>query len=379
MSATAQLLARPSSSPHGTRPTSAPHAHTGAKRAPARQARRCALVCATALAVGWCAPGAALAQQAASAPAGDAVNLDLARNTAVKGREAFNAGDYETALALFRRAFTLFPAPTVVLYEARTLEQMGMLIEAVEAYSRTTQMAIVANAPAQFAEAVEAARQEGEALRVRIPTLTLEVRGASVADPNLTVTLNGRLLPTDQLGRAQNLNPGTYRVVGTVGANRRAQGEVTLVPGQNRRVELNLAPVTAEVAAPTATLLAAPSAETDTMSRRDVPALAYVAGGVGIAGITAGVVTGLMANSKYNEAEVECQEHRCTPGTPGPDAVDAFRTWRMVSSVSYGVGAVGIAAGVVLWLTASSDAQAGQVGSIEPWGNAKAAGIRGTF
>jgi hypothetical protein len=327
-------------------------------------------------------PGAALAQQpqAPSTAATDAVNLDLARNTAVKGREAFNAGDYETALALFRRAFTLFPAPTVVLYEARTLEQMGMLIEAVEAYSRTTQMAIVANAPAQFAEAVEAARQEGEALRVRIPTLTLEVRGATAADPNLTVTLNGRLLPTDQLGRPQNLNPGTYRVVGTVGANRRAQGEVTLVPGQNRRVELNLAPVTEEVTASTSNVLAAPAVEGDSMSRRDVPALAYVAGGVGIAGITAGVVTGLMANSKYNDAERECgQEHRCAPGTPGPDAVDAFRTWRMVSSVSYGVGAVGIAAGVVLWLTASSDAQAGQVGSIQPWGNAKAAGIRGTF
>jgi hypothetical protein len=50
-----------------------------------------------------------------------------------------------------------------------------------------------------------------------------------------------------------------------------------------------------------------------------------------------------------------------------------------VSSVSYGVGAAGIAAGIVLWLTASDDPEAGQVGSIEPWGNAKAAGIRGTF
>ena len=380
MSATAQLFARSSSPIHGTRPTSASRAHTGATRPlvrPAR-ARRCALACAAALALGWCAPGAALAQQTPSAPTGDAVNLDLARSTAVKGREAFNAGDYETALALFRRAYSLFPAPTVVLYEARTLEQMGMLIEAVDAYSRTTQIPIGANAPAQFAEAVEAARQEGEALRVRIPTLILEVRGASAADPNLTVTLNGRMLPTSQLGRAQNLNPGTYRVVGTVGANRRAQGEVTLVPGQNRRVELNLAPVTEEVSA-SANLLAAPAVESDSMSRRDVPALAYVAGGVGIAGITAGVVTGLMANSKYNDAERECADHRCAPGTPGPDAVDAFRTWRMVSSVSYGVGAVGIAAGVVLWLTASSDAHAGQVGTIEPWGNAKAAGIRGTF
>src|SRR5687767_13943294 len=55
------------------------------------------------------------------APSGRNANLDLARSVAVTGREAFQAGDYETALALFRRAYTLFPAPTVVLYEARSL------------------------------------------------------------------------------------------------------------------------------------------------------------------------------------------------------------------------------------------------------------------
>ena len=38
---------------------------------------------------------------------------------AISGREAFNAGDYETALSLFRKAYELYPAPTVVLYEAR--------------------------------------------------------------------------------------------------------------------------------------------------------------------------------------------------------------------------------------------------------------------
>jgi len=34
---------------------------------------------------------------------------------------------------------------------------------------------------------------------------------------------------------------------------------------------------------------------------------------------------------------------------------------------------------VVLWLTASEHTDKTQVGSIEPWGTAKAAGIRGTF
>ena len=50
----------------------------------------------------------------------------------------------------------------------------------------------------------------------------------------------------------------------------------------------------------------------------------------------------------------------------------------MVSSISYGIGAAGIATGVVLWLT-SDDSEPGQVATLEPWGTANTAGIRGTF
>jgi hypothetical protein len=327
-----------------------------------------------------CAGSLTLAALCVTAPARaaepDATNLDLARSVAVTGREAFNAGDYETALALFRRAYALFPAPTIGLYEARALEKLGLLIEAVEVYSKLTRLPVTQSAPLQFAEAIDAAREEGEGLRSRIPMLTLELRGVRSDDPSVAVTVNGRAVNASELGRGQNINPGTYHIVSTVGGVQRASADVTLMPGQSRRVELNVD------AAPMAPLpqtdpSAAMSLETGSGSR--IPGLAYVAGGIGLAGVTAGVITGLLANDHYADAEEQCESGRCEAGTPGPDAVDAFRTWRMVSSVSYGVGAAGIAAGVVLWLTASDDPESGQVGSIEPWGNAKAAGIRGTF
>jgi hypothetical protein len=315
--------------------------------------------------------------QAPGSAAPDAANLDLARSVAVTGREAFNSGDYETALALFRRAYALYPAPTVVLYEARTLEKMGLLIEAVDAYARTATIPVSAASPAQFAEAAEQAREEGDALRARIPTLVLELRGASSSEPNLTVRINGVEQDTSKLGRAQRLNPGTYRLEASVGRERQAAVEVTLVPGQSRRVELNLVDV--GPSAGVAVGMPQSTVEAEPTRGRPIPMLAYVAGGVGVVGVGAGVITGLMANSKYNEAERLCEDHRCAAGTAGLDAVDGFRTWRMVSSISYGVGAVGIAAGVVLWLTGSSDDELTQTGSIEPWGNTKTAGIRGRF
>jgi hypothetical protein len=321
------------------------------------------------------APAGSARAQASSAP--DAANLDVARSVAISGREAFNAGDYETALTLFRKAHDLFPAPTVLLYEARTLEKMGLLLEAVDAYARTTRAAVPAGAPAQFAEAISAARSEGDALRERIPALIVEVRGANARDPRVNVSINGRAISGERLAQTQKLNPGTYRIAGNIGGAGETSTEVTLVPGQTRRVVLTLSTEAADPLAAGAAV-SAPVGR-DASSRRGPPMLAYLAGGVGVVGIGAGVVTGLLGNEKYDEAERHCPDGLCPPGSPGLDAADAFRTWRLVSSVSYGVGAAGIAAGVVLWLTATDDDESGQVGTIEPWGTANTAGIRGTF
>jgi hypothetical protein len=346
------------------------------KAAATRRPRRSSLLCAGALAFACSTlPSRAHAQPAPSPAASDAGNLDLARSVAVTGREAFNAGDFETALALFRRAYSLYAAPTVVLYEARTLEKMGHLIEALEAYGRTALIPVPPSAPAQFAEAIAAAHEEGEALKTRIPTLEVAIHGAVASDVDLFVTINGRAMNASELGVAQPINPGTYRIVGSLGADRRATADLTLLASQHRRVVLSLAPGAPLSASPAATAAVDSSAP----EGRTIPLIAYIAGGVGVAGVGAGVLTGVLANNKYEEAEKLCVDHQCQAGTPGLDAVDAFRTWRMVSSISYGVGAAGIAAGVVLWLTASDDAEAGQVGHIQPWGTAKTAGIRGTF
>jgi hypothetical protein len=303
--------------------------------------------------------------------------LDVARSIAVSGREAFNAGDYDTALAMFRKAYELYPAPTVVLYQARTLEKMGLLIEASDAYSRTTRISVPNNAPAQFAEAIAAAREEGQELLKRIPTLTIELRGVLPDDPRMSLMLNSRPLDKAQLSQPQRLNPGTYRIVGSMGSDRQFDSQVTLAIGQKRRITIKLDAASDPLGIESGVAPRGTVGE-DRRAAHSIPILAYVAGGVGVAGVSAGVITGLLANGKHDDAERLCPESRCAAGSPGLDAVDAFRTWRMVSSVSYGVGAAGIATGVILWLTGSDDTE-GRSRSIEPWGTAKAAGVRGTF
>jgi hypothetical protein len=335
-------------------------------------------------AAGWLvASGAQAAEPGAEPSSGESSNasLDLARSVAVTGREAFNAGDYETALALFRRAYTLYPAPTVVLYEARTLEKMGLLLEAAEAYVRTTQTPVPADAPGQFAEAIAAARQEERALRARIPTLTLRVDGVSANDPNLEVSINGRAIGAAQLGQAQRLNPGTYRIKGSIGGDRADIAEVVLSEGQKASVALNLAAPSLSPPAPT---VIHPATTTGNDERPASPGnslrlAAYISGGVGLVGVGGGIVTGLMAVKKHSEAEAQCPDKTCEPQGPGPGLVKDFHAMRTVSTVFYGVGAAGLAAGVVFWLVAPSASDASQAHAIRPWSDARTIGVQGAF
>jgi hypothetical protein len=304
-------------------------------------------------------------------------SLDLARSVAVTGREAFNAGDYETALALFRRAYTLYPAPTVVLYEARTLDKMGLMLEAVEAYMRTTQIAVASDAPDQFAEAIAAARQEERALRARVPTLTLRVDGVSSNDPNLKISVNGRAIGAAQIGQAQRLNPGTYRISGSISAERSDQANLVLSEGQNAAVVLHLAAPSPTPPPPVISRHVEPHDEA-APGQNSMRMYAYIAGGVGLTGIGAGLVTGLMATSSHTKAEEECPSGLCDPNGAGPDAVDDFHSMRTVSTICYGVGVAGLATGVVLWLL-SPDAPAVQAQGLAPWLDAHHVGMQGAF
>jgi hypothetical protein len=306
-------------------------------------------------------------------------NPDLARSVAVTGREAFNSGDYETALALFRRAYSLYPAPTVVLYEARSLEKLGRLLEADEAYTRTAQLSVGQDAPAQFAEAIAQARQEERALRARIPTLTVEVQGVSANDPNLAVTVNGRAIGAAQLGQAQHLNPGAYQIAGALGTARADQSEVRLTAGQHARVVLNLAAPSLPPPAPAqqgSLPAATPSSTSSHMSTGRL--LAYVSGGVGVAALGTGIITGLESVNAHTQAEHECPNRLCDED--GIKQVNSFHSLRTVSSVFYGVGIAGLAAGAVLWFTSSPDtSETASTPAVAPWADARSVGLQGSF
>jgi hypothetical protein len=82
-------------------------------------------------------------------------------------------------------------------------------------------------------------------------------------------------------------------------------------------------------------------------------ALALTAGGVGVAGVVVGSIFGLTAKSKHDAAGEYCSGRTCTDQR-GVDLTNDALSAGNVATAGFVVGAVGLAAGAVLWFTATS-------------------------
>ena len=86
---------------------------------------------------------------------------------------------------------------------------------------------------------------------------------------------------------------------------------------------------------------------------------AYISWGIGGAAAIGAVVTGLIANGKYNDAESGCATtaQGCSDGE-----VDPIKNMALVSTILTGVAVVGAGVGTYLYLTAKPQNQEAATG-----------------
>ena len=284
---------------------------------------------------------------------------NAARDLAVEGKKAAEAGNHTKAEDLYRRAYALFPAPTISVRLARELVALGRLVEGEELYRLTTRTPITDESSEPFRAAVAVAKVELEELLPRIPNLKIIVKGAE--SEKVSVTRNDLPVAPALVGVVHNVNPGSHELVARLDG-REAKQTLELAEGESKTVELVLSPKPNE---PTSRAAPAPpngpppsrasEQSADAGAGDGQRTWAYVAGGFGVLGLGVGVVTGLMATSAHSDAEKSCPASACRRGSDGEDSVDTFRSLRTVSTVGYIVGALGLGAGVTLYLTAPED------------------------
>jgi hypothetical protein len=175
---------------------------------------------------------------AAAAPAGDARDLDEAKQLRDRGVEALHGGRRAEALEWFRKSYARYPSARMRYNLAVVLDQLGQSAEAVENYEDFL-AAATADEPAQVY-----ARQRIAALEPTIARLKIDVSPRSAR-----VSLDQHLVTAVSPAGAA-VAPGTVQVEAEEAGYATITVTVPLVAGERRRLELKLTRIDERAASP---------------------------------------------------------------------------------------------------------------------------------
>jgi hypothetical protein len=247
------------------------------------------------------------------------------------GRDAMKRGAYVAACPKFAASQALAPALGTLLNLALCQEQLGRTATASLAFEK-----FLARAAADDERRALVAEHLA-ALRPHAPQLNLRL--GSTEPRHVRIALDGRLLSADELTQPILLDPGTHAIA-------------TSRPGQPTR-EATLALADGQVEVRTLASLAPqpqqPPREEVAASTR-VPA--YVVGGVGVLGLLTGAVTGLMILDERSVVAEHCRAELCD--AQGLRANATGRALLVVNAIALGIGAVGVAGGVYLYVSSQA-------------------------
>jgi serine/threonine-protein kinase len=286
------------------------------------------------------------------------------------------ANDPATATLLFNEAKTLMGSGKYAdacpkLEESQRLDPgIGTqfnLADCYEKISRTASAwALFLDVASQAAAAGQGAREA--VARGRATALEPKLSRLTIVAPKdvtgLEVRRNGEIVNGVLWGNAVPVDPGSYTIEASA-PGKRKWSTVTTVGPNGAAVSVTVPPLDGQEApAPMArsergpeasSTIAGPGSEEpapDT-SRRTV---ALVVAGAGVVGIGVGTIFGLMSISKHENYLGHCDGSVCdAEGVSLHD--DAVRAGT-ISTVAFGVGLAGVAASVILWLTAPKSSRA---------------------
>nr|AYC79505.1 hypothetical protein [uncultured bacterium] len=324
-----------------------------------------------------------LASLAAPAYAQSDADKATARMLGQEGQTALDAKDYKTAEDRFRRAESLYHAPTLALGLARALAANGKVVAAQETYNRIIREGVAPGAPAVFVKAVEDAKTEVSAVSPRIAGVTITVAGPD----SPKVTLDDTQVPSAALGVRRPVDPGAHVVRVSADGWENAEQKFNVVEGGSATVPITLkkaaaAPIAAVPATAQPTTTTAPatdttaSADTGVASHSSQKTIGWVVLGVGAAGLVTGAVTGFLALGKHSDLENSCPNNTCTSAQQSD--IDSFHTMGTISTIGFIAGLVGVGAGTVLILTAPKTTTA-QGPSVTPYVGLGTLGAVGRF
>jgi hypothetical protein len=270
------------------------------------------------------------------------------------GRKLLAEGKVAEACAKFGESQRIAPALGTLLNLAACHEKEGKLATAWGEFMTVVTQAVRVG----DSEREAFARERLEAIETHLPKLVVV---AETIPDGLEVRLDGTAMSAAALGSPLPLDPGPHEVTATA-PQRMVWSQRFDIPAAAITTTLKI-PTLAPVGA--ATPQPARDESTPTSTKRTI---GYVALGVGFVGLGVGTFFGLRALSKKSEANRDCVDKQCD--AEGLARIDEAKTAATWSTVSLGIGLVGLVGGVYLVLSSSSGASSSS-------GSAKPASSRG--
>ena len=294
------------------------------------------------------------------------VQREQAQSRFVRGRDLMAKKKYVEALAEFRASHDIVASPNTRLEMARCLRNMGKVVAAYAELGRTAVEAKeVLAQDNRYQRAYDSAIAERADIQPKLGFVTLTIRNAT---DDTKVTVDGEDLRRAAWSEPVPVAPEAAEVVVTTPGHASVHQAVALAAGQRSAVTID-----ALSADPVA---AAPVAASSDGGGSGLRPWAYVAGGVGVAGLATFGVFAVLAKSTFDDLNNTCHGGPCPPDKSGE--VSSGQTQQTVANVGLVVGLVGAAASVTLFLVSSpgkSDAAPAAGLELGPgW-----AGVRGRF
>jgi hypothetical protein len=261
------------------------------------------------------------------------------------GLRLFKAGKMADALPVFREVADGNGSPNARLYVGHCLQQLGKYVEAHKAFTavvkQTTQRGDTKYEPTR-----EAALAQLGLLEPRVAKIVV-----SLADipSGLAVKLDGTPLEEKDLGSPIVVEPGAHKIEGSATDMAPVSRDVNVEAGESKATILTfkkaeMAPVAPAVAEPVT-----PKPEASPSKSSPMRTAAFVAGGVGVAGLTVFTISGLMAKSTFNRMSTTCGAAGCSEPAQ-LDEIDKGKSQQTIANVGLVVGLVGLSAGAVLFI-----------------------------
>lgn len=273
-----------------------------------------------------------------------------------EGREAMKRGDYAAACPRFAESQRLDPAGGTVLNLAECESKMGRLASAWQHYQEAADT-LPAGDPRR-----DHAKAQAAALDKRLPRLVVRLQPDAPAGTK--VQRDGVEWSSVALGSALPVDPGRHVI--TVTSPGHADSRIEVILSEAERKELS---VTAGAVLDTGDKRGlgaqadAPAASTNA-TRADATSRgsggrtwAYVAGGVGAAGLVVATISGLMLMSKNKTIDSHCDADK-TCDDAGLDAASGAKGLVPINTVSWVVAVAGIGTGTYLFLTSGPSEKA---------------------